>query len=153
MEPCDHSKEDVCGCGTFDDAMKTAMGLVKNAFAAATKDEDGGMCLLYQCMVSYAVFCISTRGLILQIDRAAKESNSDIPDEAKTELVTRMVDDLKRKMAEHMAHSAVYLEKSIHAVVSSSKRTPFAFAPPEETVKEPDDGGTTFANNDGQTIH
>lgn len=116
-----NDEDEVCGCGSFDEAIETAMKAVEDAYLVPGDDH---MCLMYQMMVTQAVGAICLRGLHMQLNKICEQKGEDRSEDETREVVLNATQNLQRHLGRHMTAQGSELDKRLVAMFQKKKDNP-----------------------------
>lgn len=142
VEAHDHTDDEVCGCGTVQSALETAMTAVEDAFYQAQQGKADGMCFAFQVTVAHAITAICMRALQKQLHAAG----GNLPVQAERAIVGKLVETLETKISEHMLSRVNELEQYVTEMLAMAKANPFE-------VKREGDGGISADEPEKHSVH
>jgi hypothetical protein len=131
MADVKHDKEEICNCGTFDDAIEAAKNAVREAYLDPGDDQ---MCLMFQMMVTQAIGAICLRGLHIQLREIVKQRGDDKTEDETREVIMKATQSLQRHLGDHMIARGLELDNYIKDFLDKKGHNPFVIVDEEHSV-------------------
>jgi hypothetical protein len=122
---------EICNCGTYDEAIETAKQAIEEAYMVSGDDH---MCLMFQMMVTQAVGAICLRGLHMQLNAICKQKGDERTQAETRDSVLRAVENLQSHLGVHLVARGGELDKYLMAMFDRKGGNPFVLVEEDRTI-------------------